>query len=149
MEATDIISLLEAKAYLALDDTSRDDEVTRMIGAAIRSVEESTNHILVEKVKPISIRNGCARIYDYPRVSDVPSGITETNKGLYTVWSGFASDDYSADVTFGYSTLEEVPPDLVEACYLMLKFFFFEQEGNGKIPLAIEQILAPHKRFIL
>lgn len=149
MTAIQIITLAQAKTYLAMDDTSRDDEITRMVGAAIRYVEERTNHIMAEKDKSFNIWDGCARIYDHPIVSDVPDGIVETDKGLYKVWSGYSTEVLTGTATFGYATITDIPEDLLEAAYLMLKFFFFEQEGSGRIPLAVDMIIDANKRFIL
>lgn len=149
MTAIEIITLSKAKTYLAMDDDSRDAEITRMIGAALRYVEERTNHILVSKDKTFNIWNGCARIYDHPITSEVPEDITETDKGLYKVWSGYSTEVLTGTATFGYTDIADIPEDLLEAAYLMLKFFFFEQEGNGRIPMAVEMIIDANKRFIV
>ena len=52
-------------------------------------------------------------------------------------------------LSLGYAQLSDVPDDLIEACYLMLKFYFYEQEGSGKIPQSVFETIDPHKRFIL
>ncbi len=144
MDALDVISLTEAKTYLGVDDTSRDAEITRMISSAINFIEKRTNHILVEKTKTYIFRNGCVRVYDYPITST--DGTAEVKNG-YSVYTDTVADDI--DLTLGYTAIEDVPSELVEACYMMLKFFFFEQEGTGNIPFVVNEIIEANKRFII
>lgn len=144
MDALDVISLTEAKTYLGVDDTSRDAEITRMISSAINFIEKRTNHILVEKTKTYIFRNGCVRVYDYPITST--NGTAEVKNG-YSVYTDTVADDI--DLTLGYTAIEDVPSELVEACYMMLKFFFFEQEGTGNIPFVVNEIIEANKRFII
>lgn len=148
MTAIEIIPLTDAKDYLALDDTSRDSEVTRMIKSAVSWVQKRTQHILVDETKTYALEDGCTRVYDFP-IGTVPTGFNETVKDSYSV---VFADDLSAemvDLPIGYATIEDVPEDLIEACYLMLKFFFHEQEGNGKLPLVAEEIANEYKRFVI
>ncbi len=149
MTHSDIITLEEAKDYLALDDTSRDNEVLRMVKSAISWVQKRTDHVLVSKSKAYDLDEGCVRVYDFP-IGAVPTGFNETVKSTYSV---IFADDWDAheSVTLpvGYANFDDVPEDLVEACYLMLKFFFYEQEGSGKIPLSVLEIADHYKRFII
>lgn len=146
MDALDVISLAGAKTYLGVDDTSRDAEITRMISSAINFIEKRTNHILIEKTKTYIFRNGCVRVYDYPIVSTTNTTSTNTVYNGYSVYSDTVDD---IDFVLGYTALEDVPSELVEACYMMLKFFFFEQEGTGNIPMAVQDIIDANKRFII
>lgn len=147
MDYLDAISLADAKTYLGVDDTSRDTEITRMIKSAITFIEKRTNHILVEQTKTYIFRKGCVRVYDYPIVSTTNTTSTNTVHNGYSIYLDSTADDI--DFVLGYDALTDVPSELVEACYMMLKFFFFEQEGTGKIPIAVQDIIDANKRFLL
>lgn len=147
MTHLEVIPLIEAKDYLGLDDDSRDGEVTRMIKSAIRWVEKRTNHILVARTKTYDLENGCARIYDYPYT--LPANFTQELKSAYAIVTSDDEETESIELALGYDTLVEIPDDLVECAYLILKFFFYEQEGNGRIPLAAEEIVDYYKRYIV
>tara|TARA_R110000824_G_scaffold326366_3_gene513293 strand:+ start:444 stop:887 length:444 start_codon:yes stop_codon:yes gene_type:complete len=147
MDYLDVISLAEAKTYLGVDDTSRDAEITRMIKSAVTFIEKRTNHILVEQTKTYIFRQGCVRVYDYPIVSTTNTTSTNTVHNGYSTYLDSTADDI--DFVLGYDALTDVPSELVEACYMMLKFFFFEQEGTGKIPMAVQDIIDANKRFLL
>lgn len=149
MVHSDIIPLAEAKDYLSLDDNSRDQEVTRMIKSAISWFEKRTNHILVSRDGVYNLNEGCVRVYDYP-IGVVPDGFTQTAKSTYSIIvSDSLSEEETVTIPLGYEELDDIPEDLVEGCYLMLKFLFYEQEGNGKIPLAVQEIADHYKRFII
>lgn len=144
MTHLDVIPLEDAKTYLGLDDTARDTEVERMIKSAISFIEKRTNHILIEQTKTYKFTNGCVRVYDYPITST--NGTSEEKNGYFNYSDNSAT---TIDLTLGYDALDDVPSEIIEACYMMLKFFFFEQEGTGKVPLLVQDIIDANKRFII
>lgn len=148
MTHTDVISLVDAKTYLGLDDTSRDVEVNRMIKSAISWVEKRTNHILVSKNRDYAFENCKVNVYDYP-IGTLPSGVTEEQKSTYSIFTSDSSDTTLMTLPLGYDAIEDVPEDLIEVCYMMLKFFFYEQEGSGKIPESVNETVNNHRRFTI
>ena len=148
MIATDIISLVDAKDYLALDDTSRDREVKRMTKSAIAWVEKHTQHILIEQTKKFALDEGCVRVYDFP-IRSIGEEFTEIIRPTYSSITTDNQETEVIEVELGYDNIDDIPEDLIELCYLMLKFFFYEQEGNGKIPESVMCIAHDHRRFIV
>lgn len=149
MHFLEIISLENAKSYLSLDDTSRDEEVKRMIRSAIRFVEKRTNHILIEASKSYIVEDSYVRVYDYPFTYEDSDSIDETKKSTYSIFKISDSTTEELELSLGYDSLEDVPDDLIEGCYLMLKFYFYEQEGSGKIPKSVFETIDHHRRFII
>ena len=149
MPYTDIISLSDAKDYLGVDDTSRDTEITRMIKSALTYMEKRTNHLLLAVDKDYIYTDGCVRVYDYP-INTVVEGV-EVKTG-YSIYTEANSDITSITLNVGYETVTDIPDDLTEAAYIMLKFFFFEQdklEEKGRVPLVVQEIINEYKRFII
>lgn len=147
MTHLEVISLADAKTYLGVDDTSRDVEIQRMIKSTISFVEKRTNHILIEVDKKYNFNQGCVLVYDHPIISTTSTTHESEIKEGYSIYT----DDSKTDITLkvGYADLNSVPSDILEACYLMLKFFFFEQEGTGKTPLLVNETINTYKRFII
>lgn len=143
MSYSNIITLQSAKDYLGLDDDARDSEVTRMTKSAIKYVEKETNHILEVQDKVYTFLGSCLRVYDHP----INSTTERTKKGLYSEYSGTSGDDLTLSV--GYADVSTIPEDLIEVIYGILKFYFFEQEGSGKMPQWITDTLNLHRRFII
>lgn len=143
MSYLSIIPIQSAKDYLGLDDTARDAEVQRMIYAAIKYVEKETNHILEVQDKTYVFQTSTLRVYDYP----INTVDVRMKKPLYSEYDGNAEDELTLNV--GYANTSDIPPDLVEAIYGVLKFYFFEQEGSGKMPQWIKITLDIHRRFII
>ncbi|AGO48421.1 head-tail connector protein [Cellulophaga phage phi10:1] len=150
MTHLEVISLDDAKDYLGVDDTSRDTEINRMIKSAISYVEKHTQHHLVEKTKTYGTQTGCIRVYDYPIVSTDNTTHSVDVKNGYSVYNNYSVN--SIDLVLGYNTLDDVPSELVEAAYILIKFFFYEQdkmEEKGRVPFVVEQILESYKRFLI
>lgn len=165
MAYTDVISLADAKDYLGIDDTSRDTEITRMIGVALSFVEKHSNHILYARSKTYSLATERdIRVYDYP-INSVTKGIDkdgadvtltfETNYDLdvYTLYTHYCqidSDAVSLVLNVGYASASDIPPELVEAGYMVLEHIFNQKEtGNSEIPMAAMQMLNTHRRFLI
>ena len=156
MAYLDIISLDDAKTYLGVDDSSRDDEITQMIKAALSFIERKTNHIMDAADKDYILRDGCARVYDYPintLDADLDDSVTRTNKATYSIYED-TSTAKIITLNVGGTT---IPNDLIQAGYLLVEHFFAEKEtGNNnfsldttRFPVAAMQIIDNNKRFIL
>jgi len=165
MAYTDIISLSDAKDYLGIDDTSRDTEITRMIGAALRYIEEHTGHIMEDQSKTYRLSGrDSIRIYDYP-INSVTKGLDKAGDDValtldtnytfqeyrtYTDYYGIDSDAESLVLNVGYVSASSIPAPLVEAGYMVLEHMFNQKEtGNSQIPMAAQQLMATHRRFTI
>jgi hypothetical protein len=147
MAYTNIISVQESKDYLGIDDSSRDSEITRIIAAALRYVENKTGHILEPRAITYNLLNGSARVFDFPIISTSNTTATTTESGLSTLYHD--SGNNTITLTVGYTSSADIPADLLEAGFMLIKFFFYEQEGSGKMPEVINYILQQHQRFIV
>jgi len=165
MAYTDIISLSDAKDYLGVDDTSRDVEINRMIGSALRYVEEHSHHILFARSKTYRLSGrDSVRVYDYP-INSVTKGIDkdgadvaltfETNYDVaeyrgYIDYYGIDSDAVSLVLNVGYTDPTEIPESLIEAGYMVLEHLYNQKEtGNSKLPMAAVELMRTHSRFII
>lgn len=156
MAYTDIISLSDAKTYLGVNGTSRDNEITQMINAALSYIERKTNYIMVVQDKEYLLRDGCVRVYDYPintNDGDLDDTVTRTRKALYSVYT----DSSGADTITLNVGGTDIPDDLVQAGYLLIEHFFNEKETGNRMytldvtrfPVAAETIIAQNRRFIV
>jgi len=154
MAYTDIISLADAKNYLRIDDgfTSDDSQITGMINASLRYVEKFTNHILFQRSKDYLLINGCAKVYDFPINSITSPSDTEQTKSF--TYSNFRASQNEETLTLdiGYSTVDNIPDELIQYAYYKLKFYYFEAKdddtGKGEIPEWAEDSIHQYKRFI-
>lgn len=157
MAYTDIISLETAKTFLGVDDTSRDAEITAMINAALSYIERNTNHIMGTQDKSYLLIDGCVRVYDYPINTldgDLATTVTRTKKPLYSIYEDTNTENKTITLNVGADT---IPDDLLQAGLLLIDFFFNEKETGNRLytldttrfPVAIEQIIANNRRFIL
>lgn len=149
MSYLNIISLADAKIYLGVDDTSRDSEIIRIITAAFRYVENNTNYIVFAKDKTYQYSNYCVRVYDYPINSTANTTATPEVKNGYTLYTESNSETKSITLNVGFEDKEDIPEDIIEVTYMLIKHFFNEQEGSGKIPMIITEIINQNKRFII
>jgi len=157
---TDVISLSDAKDFLGVDDESRDKEITRMIDAALRYVEEHTGHIMYARDKTYRLRGRTyKRVYDFP-INSVVKGVDKdgvdvaltfgTNYDLceyegYTEYYQIDSDAVSLVLNVGYTDVEEIPEPLIEAAYIYIGHLFDGKEGM----FPAMHLLGTHKRFII
>lgn len=151
---TDIISLEDAKIYLRIDDTLTEDDlqITRMIKGSLSFIEKYTNYILYDRDKDYRLINGCVRVYDYPINSEVTEGLEVTNKNLYNIYQkGTGNDIITLNV--GYSDVLQIPQELIEVAYVIIKNMYYEKESNKSINDSLDslskQTLDSYKRFIL
>lgn len=156
MAYLDIIPLADAKTFLGVDDTSRDNEITQMINAALSFIEKRTNYIMEAVDKDYILRNGCARVYDYPintADGDLDDTVTRTNKALYSIYA----DSSNADTITLNVGGTDIPDDLVQSGYMLIEHFFNEKETGNRLytldttrfPVAAMQIIEMNRRFVL
>jgi hypothetical protein len=149
---TDVISLEQAKLYLRIDDdqTVTDDEITQMINSALSFIEKRTNHIF--KTRDKVYYKDCAlvqqvKVYDYPIVEPDPP-INIKYRPLYAI-APTVND--MVTLTIGYSDVNDIPSELIDAALQIIKVWFYEgekQTNTTLIPLSVIQAIDVNRRFI-
>lgn len=152
---TDVISLEQAKLYLRIDDgqTVTDDEITHMINSALSFIEKRTQHIF--KTRDKVYYKDCAlvqkaTVYDYPINNPEGEGfidgiVYKTNKAIVPTVDGYVS------LNIGYSDVEDIPSELIDAALQIIKVWFYEAEkqvNTSLIPLSVMQAIDVNRRFI-
>ena len=148
---TDVISLEQAKLYLRIDDgqTVTDDEITHMINSALSFIEKRTQHIF--KTRDKVYYKDCAlvqkaTVYDYPiNNTDDLDIVYKTNKAIVPTVDGYVS------LNIGYSDVEDIPSELIDAALQIIKVWFYEAEkqvNTSLIPLSVMQAIDVNRRFI-
>lgn len=144
MVYTDIISLNDAKTYLGVDDTSRDGEITRMIGSALSHLELVTNIILFNRDKTYYYNEGCVRVHDYPINTAITDDVVV--KQTYSIYSN--ASDNSITLNVGYTDPADIPPNVVEVGYAILKCLF-EGGKTSELSETVKIMLHSIKRHIV
>jgi len=147
----DVISLAQAKLYLKIDalQTETDAEITSMIKSSLSFIEKRTGHIFKTRNKTYY---SCALVnsvivYDYP----IDNALTlldiqyrQTNAIVPTI-------DGSVILTLGYSNIDDVPNELIDAALQLIKVWFYESETQSNstlIPLSVMQAIDVNRRFV-
>ena len=147
----DVISLAQAKLYLKIDalQTETDAEIISMIKSSLSFIEKRTGHIFKTRNKTYY---SCALVnsvivYDYP----IDNAITlydiqyrQTNAIVPTV-------DGSVILTLGYSDIDDIPNELIDAALQLIKVWFYESETQSNstlIPLSVMQAIDVNRRFV-
>ena len=128
-----------------------DDEIVSMIKGAFRFIERYTNHIMYAR----EFKGHKGRIYNWP-VNTI-NGVEDQypyahyfqrNMDKCGIWPTYPDTvDYNA----GYTELEDVPDDLIQAALQMLKVFYYESEkqvNSTLIPISVMQSLDQLRRFV-
>lgn len=144
MGPLDVITLEQAKEFLAVDFPDRDDEITRDIKSAISYVERYTNVMMYERDKSYTMTGCSLEIYDAPIELADPELKTRLNVLSVTV---FGKSGDVVDAAVGYSDVADVPDDLVSAAYIMISYLF-ENKGlyPAELPWDIQMLMNPFRR---
>jgi len=146
-----VIPLARAKNYLRIDpDLTEDDaEITSMINASLRYVEQRTRHFMY--ARDIVYNGSCqVKVYDYPINSVVaptdplPWSLT---RSLYTIYP----DNKTVTLNVGYATPADVPDIFIQSALQMIKIWYYESEkqvNSQMIPISVTEALDVEKRFI-
>lgn len=144
-----VIPLARAKNYLRIDpDLTEDDtEITSMINASLRYVEQRTRHLMY--ARDIVYNGSCqVKVYDYPinsiKTNPAPWSLTRT---MYTIFP----DVKTVELNVGYATPEEVPDIFIQSALQMIKIWYYESEkqvNSQMIPISVTEALDVEKRFI-
>ncbi len=153
---TDIISLAQAKIYLRIDDTQNetDAEITSMINGALKFIEKQTNHIMFAREFVYQV-DSCINIYDHPIISiTTPSDADDyerTDKSTYSIFD-INTEATSITMQIGYAELADVPEDLIQSAYQILKVWYYEaekQSNSTMLPMSVKEVIDSNRRFIL
>lgn len=149
MSYLSVITLERAKNYLRIDpDLTEDDaEITSMINASLRYVEQRTRHFMY--ARDIEYKGSCqVKVYDYPIntvVTDPAPWFLE--RTMYTIFP----DVKSVILNVGYATPADVPDVFIESALQMIKIWYYESEkqvNSQMIPISVTEALDVEKRFI-
>lgn len=145
----DVITLELAKNYLRIDsDLTEDDvDITSMINASLRYVEQRTRHFMY--ARDVVYNGSCqVKVYDYPINSIVtdpaPWFIT---RSLYTIYP----DVKTVTLNVGYETSEKVPDVFIQSALQIIKVWYYEAEkqvNSQMIPISVTEALDVEKRFL-
>lgn len=149
---TDVISLEQAKLYLRIDDdqTVTDDEITQMINSALSFIEKRTNHIF-KTINKVYYKD-CAlvqqvKVYDFP----IDNSETELDIKYKTNCAIVPTVNDMVTLTIGYSSVDDIPSELIDAALQIIKVWFYEAEkqvNTTLIPLSVMQAIDANRRFI-
>ena len=146
----DVISLDQAKLYLKIDSlqTETDNEIKSMINSSLSFIEKQTNHIF--KTKSKVYYKDCAlvqqvKVYDFP-IINAPIGtqVRQSNSIVPTI-------NDMVTLELGYTNLDEIPSELIDAALQLIKVWFYESETQSNtslIPLSVMQAIDVNRRFI-
>jgi len=148
MSYLNIISLSQAKTYLRIDEDQNetDIEIISMIEGCLSFIEKRTNHILFPRDK-IYYADNIANVYDFP-INTIPSTSVQL---IYSTYSSITTFNRSVLLNVGYINVSQIPEELRQAAFQMLKVFYFESEkqvNTTLIPESVLMILDINKRYI-
>lgn len=149
MSYLSVITLERAKNYLRIDsDLTEDDaDITSMINASLRYVEQRTRHFMY--ARNVVYNGSCqVKVYDYPINSVVtdpaPWSLTRT---MYTIFP----DVKTVELNVGYADPEEVPDIFIQSALQIIKVWYYEAEkqvNSQMIPISVTEALDVEKRFL-
>ena len=148
MSYLSIITLAQAKRYLRIDDDQNetDDEIISMIEGCLSFIEKRTNHILYPRDRTY-YADSIANVYDFP-INTVPSTSVQL---IYSTYSAITTLDRVVVLNIGYTNVANIPEELRQAAFQMLKVFYFESEkqvNTSLIPMSALILLDINKRYI-
>lgn len=144
MTALDVITLEQAKEFLVVDFDDRDAEITRHIKSAIGYVETYTNVMLYSRTKSYVLTGCSLEIYDAP-ITFVTADLKTRQNVLSVTVIGQANDTVNA--TVGYSDVNDVPGQLIEAAYKLLTYLFENRDiYSAGLPWDVQMLLNQWRR---
>lgn len=152
MAYIDVITLPDAKVYLRVDDdlTEDDTQIIRMINGALSYIEQYTNIYFYARDKSYNVIDSCVKVYDYPINSEVSE---YTEKETLTLHTNYTTDLDTFTLNIGYTDNDDIPQELLEVAYTMIKSMYYEKESNKSILDSLDTLsmmtLNQYKRFIL
>jgi len=152
MAYLDVIPLVDAKVYLRIDDdlTEDDNQIIRMIKGSLSYIEQYTNIYLFDRDKTYNVQDNCVKVYDFPINSEVS---TFTDKEVKTLHTNYTTDETTFTLNVGYEVVDDIPQELIEVAYTMIKSMYYEKEKNKSVLDSLDTLsmmtLNQYKRFII
>lgn len=145
MTALDVISLDEAKEYLRVDYDDQNNVITRNIKTAVSLIEEYTNIFLYEREKQYTVTGNCGiEIFDYPIELADSSLKVKQNVLSLTV---FDKQGNSVLATVGYSTIDYIPANLIDACYKLITYLYENRDAyTATLPVDVQLLVNQFRR---
>lgn len=155
MAYIDVLPLAEMKTYLRIDTgyTADDNEITAMMETAFLFIEKYTNVLVVARAMTYDLKDGCARVYDYPINSlTSPADAEVETRSLYSTYTTSNPDNEVLTLNVGFATASDVPEPLKTVAKKMVATWYEDQdkqENSTLFPMNIMQVLNIYKRFLL
>lgn len=157
MDALSIITLQQAKEYLAVDFPDHDETITTAIKTAIGWVERYTSYALYERTEGIPALSVCNQIYTFPiTVTSVVNSdsVAQTYKVRNQVQSILVEtsclENQIINVTVGYTSVNDIPEALLSACYKLLTYLYLNRdEYDYSIPTDIQMLINQYRRHLV
>lgn len=144
MTALDILPLEDVKAFVNVDFDDYNAQLTRHINSAVSFIEKYTNVMLYNRNVTYTLRGCSMEIYDSPFAFIGTAPKNRENALSITVY-GEKGDVISASV--GYSSVDDVPPELIEACYKMVLYLFENRDiYTAGLPWDLQVLINPYVR---
>lgn len=153
MDALDVISIAQARTWLG-DVEDADEVIQRIITSAIHWVEKYTSYRLYERQIYLNLYEHGQGFPLYPITIDEVrnAGGAEieytTSVGTFDTYI-YAPKGSVAKATVGYTeeTLEEAPPELIEAAYKMITYLYDNHDMYTVIaPTDVQLLLNMQRR---
>lgn len=157
MAYLDVITLVEAKNYLRIDDTLTEDDaqITRMINASLSFIESWTRIYVYARAKTYIMVNGCVRVYDWPINSVTTPTEADMDNEQKTLYKNFTYGIETSNLvlSIGITDPADVPPELKEVGFEIIDLMYYEHESGKSYKkdltsLSVD-ILNRYRRFIL
>lgn len=145
MTALDVISLAAAKEYLRVDYPDQDGVITRNIKSAVALIEQYTDVYLYERPRTYALLGCSLEIYDSPLTFTAPVPTKTKQQVMSIIVYGKSGDTYTANI--GYSNADDVPQNLVDACYKMITYLYENRDAYSvTLPADVQVLINQFRR---
>lgn len=155
MDALDVISLSDAKAWLIVEDNASDTQITRLIKSAVAWIEQYTCYRLYPRDEEF-ITYGCrTELPYYPinsksiKLQDGSTYEATTETYRYAALQLIVSCPAQSTILLntGYSEVDQIPPPLIEGCYKLITYLYENRDAYGTVlPLDIQILINQYRR---
>jgi len=145
VEALGVISLADAKEYLRVDYPDQDGVITRNIKSAVALIEKYTGVMLYERERTYALSGCSLEIYDSPITftGTLPTHIKKM--AMSVIVYGKSGETFTANV--GYSDPNEIPQNLVDACYKMITYLYENRDAYSvTLPADVQMLVNQFRR---
>ena len=121
-----------------------------MIKGSLSYIEQYTNIYLFDRDKTYNVQDNCVKVYDFPINSEVS---TFTDKEVKTLHTNYTTDETTFTLNVGYEVVDDIPQELIEVAYTMIKSMYYEKEKNKSVLDSLDTLsmmtLNQYKRFLI